>query len=50
MRAQWTGGVAQAVEQLLSNCEFLSSDPSTTKQNKTKQNKTKNGLVEWLQV
>jgi hypothetical protein len=35
-RAKWTGGVAQAVEHLLCECEALSSNPSPTKtQNKS---------------
>jgi hypothetical protein len=30
-RTKWNGGVAQAVEHLLSNCEALSSNPRPTK-------------------
>jgi hypothetical protein len=33
-RANWTGGVAQEVEHLLSQHEALSSNPSTDKQSK----------------
>jgi hypothetical protein len=43
-RAQWTGGVAQAVEHQLCKCKALSSNPSFTKKNA--QHKT--GLAEYL--
>jgi hypothetical protein len=33
-RAKWAGGMVQAVEHLLCNCEALSSNPSTTKKKK----------------
>jgi hypothetical protein len=34
-RAKWTGGVAQAKEDLFCKCKALSSNPSTTKQKVT---------------
>jgi hypothetical protein len=43
-RAKWTGGVAQAAEDLFCKREGLSSNPSQTKKNKTKHVPTyKNG-------
>jgi hypothetical protein len=38
------GGMAQAVERLLSHCEALSSNTSTTKTKKAKQENTKNSI------
>jgi hypothetical protein len=49
-QSKWTGGVAQAVEYLLSKHETLSSEPESPPQKKKKKKKIESIEVEHFQI